>query len=274
MSRLIVTRPDDVPPSRGASGLQSAALLPFDFGRRLDRAVAASNPFYAFSDIFRFCAFSEVQFLNMLESKIDRDLSHTVLVKQENPTISNLLYNQQALDRHRVRIEEMLECLRATHEGSSPWPQPTAAELNDEQRAKAETSLNKLRLDYEYLLARTLAISDKANRGMQVVMNNVMIGESQRAIAQAAGVAKLTRLAFIFIPLSFVCSFFGMNFDQLGSGNLNLWVWVVTSVPIFALSILLMRSDVGELPSRLLALCDKKDLPKLEDTGQEVGSRV
>jgi Mg2+ and Co2+ transporter CorA len=46
---------------------------------------------------------------------------------------------------------------------------------------------------------------------IQVLMSTMSIVESQRAIAQAEVVSKLTQLAFFFIPLTFIGTLFGMN---------------------------------------------------------------
>jgi Mg2+ and Co2+ transporter CorA len=82
---------------------------------------------------------------------------------------------------------------------------------------------------------------------MHIVINNNMLVESQRAIEQAAGVAKLTRLAFFYIPLSFTTSFFGMNFVQFGTGELSIWLWFAVSIPIFFVSVLFLAVDLPAL---------------------------
>lgn len=65
--------------------IQSASLLHLDYGRSLDRHIAASDAFYALHEIFSFVSFSESQFLNMIESKLAQELDQSVLVQQKNP---------------------------------------------------------------------------------------------------------------------------------------------------------------------------------------------
>lgn len=43
-----------------------------------------------------------------------------------------------------------------------------------------------------------------------------VIAESREAITQTARMTKLTFLVFIFVPLSLITSFFGINFQELG----------------------------------------------------------
>lgn len=67
-----------------------------------------------------------------------------------------------------------------------------------------------------------------------------MLAEAQRSISQAEGLARLTFLAFLFVPLSFTTSFFGMNFRELigdDGPNLSVYIWFAVSVPIFAISL-------------------------------------
>lgn len=130
----------------------------------------------------------------MLETKQLDELNHTRLVQQANPILSNLLYDQQVLDRHIQRIRDNVGTFRAVD--SLGWPRGA---LGADKQRKADDALASLVKDYEYLLARALTLSEQCSRGMQVVMNNAMIKESREAMAQAAGVAKLTRLGFVFV---------------------------------------------------------------------------
>lgn len=97
--------------------------------------------------------------------------------------------------------------------------------------------------DFEYLLDRAERLAADCDTGMATLANNSQLEESRRSHKTAREVAKLTVIATIFIPLSFVCSVWGMNFAQLGSGTQPLWMWVVTALPIVSLSLLVYRWD-------------------------------
>jgi Mg2+ and Co2+ transporter CorA len=218
---------------------QSASWLHVNYGQSLNRSLMGKNPFYAIHEIFAFVASSENQFLNMLESKIVKELDPLSLVEQKSPTLSNLLYSQQALDRHIQRIRENIAFICRFVPTGEPNG-PAYDDLEDE----AATCGKEILHDYEYLLTRAMAISEKCNRGMQVVMNNASIEESRKAINQAEGVAILTRLAFVFMPLNYVSAVFGMNFSQFGQGPLSLWIWPAVSIPVLLISIVLVRTNV------------------------------
>jgi hypothetical protein len=54
---------------------QNIFFLPFQYGPRLDRGLTSRNALYALSELFRFAALVEVQFLNLLQNRIEHELS-------------------------------------------------------------------------------------------------------------------------------------------------------------------------------------------------------
>lgn len=192
---------------------QSASGLHRSYGQSLNPQVAFHDSFYALSEIFAFAAASEMQFLNLLKDKIANEIDSNALRSLEDRSLSNLSYTKHILDRHTLRLEENIRSLETC--GSSFWPQ--IGGLTDTKlQAKAAESSKSLLDDYVFLLSYAKELSRRCESGLQLVMQYVMLRESQKAIEQAAGVTRLTRLAFIYIPLSFTATLFGMNFKQLG----------------------------------------------------------
>ena len=234
----VVRRPSEGPQPRKFA--QSASLLYLDYGKGLDEELAAYNPFYVLTDLFKFTAFSEIQFLNMMETKLMKETDFSVINSRHSPTLSNLLYSKKILDQHVQQIEETISSIE-THGNA----RSTDGLTESEEVSTAVAS--KLLKDFEYLAVRAKTLSAYCDRGMNIVMSNNMLVESQRAIEQAAGVAKLTKLAFFYIPLSFTTSFFGMNFTQFGTGVLSIWVWFAASTPVFVVSVLLLSLDISKI---------------------------
>ncbi|KAK0615124.1 hypothetical protein B0T17DRAFT_646595 [Bombardia bombarda] len=258
-AKLLSKRSNSVQPS-SKSLVQSAGLLHLNYGRNLDKHIAANDSFYALKEIFTFASLSENQFLNMLETMLLEELDHARLVRHDdNATISNLLYNQQVLDRHIQQIRSSLAAFQS--QDSLDWPRGRFEQQAGKQQ-KMDDATKSLIQDYEYLLSRADMLSEKCSRGMQVVMNNAAIKESREAISQAADMAKLTRLAFIFVPLSFTASFFGMNFVQISQGDLPLWIWFAVSVPIMLVSMLWVDRKVYGAVSRAFRGILRKDLSR------------
>lgn len=70
-------------------------------------------------------------------------------------------------------------------------------------------------------------IRDEEFRNLQIQLTTTQLEESRKAIKQADTVARLTILAFIYIPISCVCGIFGMNLIEAPSGYPS-WVFGVT----------------------------------------------
>ena len=75
----------------------------------------------------------------------------------------------------------------------------------------------------------------------QLLMSSISVAETQNAASQAkmsmeqaVRTAKLTELAFVYIPLTFVTSIFGMNVRELTDPVLPLWVCAVTLAVVAA----------------------------------------
>lgn len=224
---------------------QSALLLHphLFYSKNLDMTTASNDVFYALSELFAFVASSENQFLNMIGSKVTKEMDPLTLIHLDDPTIANLLHNKEVLDRHIQYIFEVIAIIQ--NRWSSNWPKAT---IPAEVQIVDATAADLLE-DFKNLKARAEMLSSQCDKGMTIIMNNASIRESQRAILQAEGVAKLTRLAFIFIPLSYTASFFGMNFAELGT-HLSLWIYFAVSFPIISISYIFLKWDVIGLLKR------------------------
>jgi hypothetical protein len=61
----------------------------------------------------------------------------------------------------------------------------------------------------------------------------------------------LTQLAFFFIPLSFVTSFFGMNVEELSEGkSIKLWMFFVSSIALTTLVLIIWGVVAGKFSRR------------------------
>jgi Mg2+ and Co2+ transporter CorA len=177
-----------------------------------------------------------------MEAKVKLETGHNSLSK-EKLTLSNLLYYQELVDTHLSYLRATVEVIK--HQGGLRWPH--VPEQNRRQHGKAKTAAESLLRDFEHLVQRAESLLSRCVKGMNVIMNDVNLAESKRAISQAQGVAKLTLIAFFYIPLSFTTSFFGMNFAELGNGTLSLWIWFAASIPIFIISVSFLLFDFRKL---------------------------
>ena len=85
---------------------------------------------------------------------------------------------------------------------------------------------------------------DQSFRDLQITLAKTQLEESRKAIKQADTVARLTILAFVFIPISAVCGFFGMNITEVAAdGGFSFWVFGTTMGTVLAMTLLLAFAD-------------------------------
>lgn len=195
---------------------QTARLIHEEYGCVLDGEVMARDPFYALTDVFRFAASSEAQFLEMMQNLLHKEMDP---VKHRRGSGSgsvdktlvmwNLVYNKQLVERHLQRLTEIVQFITARTQDNeidgANGPEPSAIGA----RNTASKAARLLLAGYRHLVRRATVLNDEFVSSMTILMNAAAIDESQKAIAQAERVAKLTTLAFFFVPLSFTTSVFG-----------------------------------------------------------------
>ncbi|KAF1963789.1 hypothetical protein CC80DRAFT_557768 [Byssothecium circinans] len=220
--------------------IQTSARLHENYGEHLDYETMAASPFYALTDVFAFVAASEGQFLDLIQLFLDTEIDIDLLSRyslQTRAALWNLAYNKQILDRHHRRLRDISSFLK-NYSQIVNWACPTAPAT---QKISSDAAA-RLHMDYTHLVERCHTLNDAFDGAMDVLQNNSIISESQKAIQQAEGVAQLTRLAFFFIPLSLTASIFGMNMRQFTDGApLSIWVWVVTSAVTLLFSYLVLK---------------------------------
>jgi Mg2+ and Co2+ transporter CorA len=77
--------------------------------------------------------------------------------------------------------------------------------------------------DYKHVLRYAEAVLQDCSQGISLAAHRASIKESEKAIAEARDVTKLTRLATLFIPLTCVRSVFGMNVREFGESKARLY---------------------------------------------------
>jgi Mg2+ and Co2+ transporter CorA len=66
----------------------------------------------------------------------------------------------------------------------------------------------------------------------QLLMSSISMKDSQTNIEQTRRSTRLTQLAIIYVPLSFVTGIFGMNIKELNGSVLNLWAVFVCVIAV------------------------------------------
>jgi len=100
---------------------------------------------------------------------------------------------------------------------------------------------------------------DRIDQEDQQEVISEQLDEAKQSKATAVSVGRLTKLAFVYIPLNFVAAVLGMNLAIFGNGTISLWVF-------FALAAILVCFSV--LPILDSVIRTIKSSPLILDTGR------
>ncbi|KAK8121403.1 hypothetical protein PG999_005523 [Apiospora kogelbergensis] len=221
---------------------QSASILFEEYDQHLDSAQAAIDPLYSLSPIFKFALYSEVALLDIIESNVRSEIAHSAVTAQESPTMSNLPYTRPILKRHIDSLRETI----AFVEGFMKRPAYQAVINNPINQGAGEMA--SVLEDFRAALRRAEGLCDECFEGIGIVAHNATLQESQKAFAEARSVTKLTKLALVFVPLSFTTSAFGMNIKELGDADApSIWVWTVITMAMAIIVYAFFRWDTTQM---------------------------
>lgn len=236
---------------------QSTTILPLQYDSLIalvDLARRApQDPLSMCIPLFTHAAFSEVQFLNLMESRIQIQIN-TIVEGDSADALGTLQYFSNILNRHAQQLKDntLVLCKLADRSNQilnrarAESPLPARLGVGTRQHASdVETArhigpnssegtftVRGLLEDYEELRVRCVDLSKLCTGGINLAMNKATIEESRKAIEQSERVKKLTILATLFIPLNFCSSMFGMNIDLLQQNAVRFWWFFVLCVPI------------------------------------------
>ena len=80
---------------------------------------------------------------------------------------------------------------------------------------------------------------------LPVVTSLVQIIDARQSFAETANISRLTILALVFVPLSFVSSLFSMNSENV-PGSEHFWVYFAVVIPVTAIVFLIARPPTLE----------------------------
>ncbi|GAB0137900.1 hypothetical protein EsDP_00006153 [Epichloe bromicola] len=245
---------------------QSGIILPLQYDSLIalvDLARRApQDPLSMGIPLFAHAAFSEVQFLNLMEARIQTQMN-AIVKGVLTDTLGTLQYFSNVLNRHAQQLQDSTVALcklaeRRSHllnevKMESLLPKsagPRGPGIGKRRQMPGIETVPKLASsssdgsftanglldDYEQLHARCIDLSKMCTRGMTLAMNKTTkIEESRKAIEQSERLKKLTLLATFFIPLSFCSSLFSMNIDLLEQ-RVKFWWFLVLCIPITLLA--------------------------------------
>lgn len=134
----------------------------------------------------------------------------------------------------------------------SSWPRRVASSttslaksisfINYHGQGDTSDSWKSLQEDYEYLAPGLNNQGKQLEASVPLVTTYLQLIESRRAYLETKNVSRLTMVALVFVPLSFVSGLFSMNEDFAPGGPL-FWLFFVVSFPVLILVFLVATSS-------------------------------
>lgn len=191
-----------------------------------DFELLRQDPFFILSRLFLQAARSWSQVLNF----VDENVQSCSVVAEDllSPALEQLRFNASLVTRFEEFLAENLHVIQ--ERGDASWPKPSPALEN--RMAQIQKALLK---NYEFLIGHCRSLSSRCKTGSGILVSAAQLIEAHEGTSQARQAHSLTRLAFVFIPLTFVASVFGMNvavFKEYPS----IWLYFVIAVPLTTLS--------------------------------------
>lgn len=187
-----------------------------------DRHIISQEPFYLLCNVLRTAAMSWAQLLDFIR---EPEAKHT---SYDGSQLEQLQQNKQFIEVAYRHFGEILRFIN--RQGNSNWPQCGAEEL----KKRVDDEAQSLHLDFSSLQDRARHISEQCSDSTNTILSITNIEEAQRAISQAYKLEQLTVLAFLFIPLNFISSCFGMNVQGLAETGPSLRVFFAIAIPFTA----------------------------------------
>lgn len=151
--------------------------------------------------------------INLTLSEIGRHMLDNTLIQRRLVHWRYLLEHfDTELNQLEVSLKSFINFLKSFHYGSQGFPSI---------EARITECTNHIAL-----------LKHRTKRTFKSLMANMLIVESERGIAEAESVTKLTELAFFFIPLTFSASIFSMQVKELTSTEISLWAFFVLAIII------------------------------------------
>lgn len=175
----------------------------------VDHRFLLQDPFFLLQGSLRMSLLSWAQMIDYVAEDVRVSNDELVVSMEElGSQLQQLRFNTSAVNRAKERLLDGLELVR---QGGSPsWPKATEQDIR-ERKALIQSRLGT---DYEFLIQRCELLIQQCNSVIDILVGFSQAATAERAIQQSAEVRHLTRIATIFLPLSFATGIFGMNITE------------------------------------------------------------
>lgn len=218
-----------------------AADFPRDMDQFFSKSGMGRDALYALSSVLHISAASQRQLLSVPWGLLDAEMDHAGRVPSRPAPMANICYLKKVADRHVGRLGSTVLILENRDE--TCW---SRAAPGTPEREEADRAVTMLLRDFAHLQEEAQRLSASLGESMEFFASNASFLESVKGISNARRVERLTLLATIFLPLTFTCSAFGMNFSLFGQGELSIWIYFPAAAIVVGASFLAWYFSSGE----------------------------
>jgi len=205
--------------------------------------------------VFVYVALSWKDILNRLRIMLEREALIGVYPLGPNLQVLERLHEARVNLNYAMRaIKNAIIYLE--HRGAHPWP---ILGLNTRPEPELAIKIQALELDFRKLLAEAEGLVELVQQSFNTLMSTLSFQETQSsaktaevALQQSTSMGRLTVLAFVYVPLGFVCGIFGMNIQEINGTGDPIWVFFIVLVSLIVATVLaaVMFSRLSNQPAR------------------------
>lgn len=157
---------------------------------------------------------------------LDEDITRCQESPEESSAeaLGQTRFNTTLIQSFEALVKADLHVIR--QRGSPEWLRTADANLRAMMDATQETLIH----DYEDLVSRFQDLIRRCEVSAGLLLSAVSFLQTQKSIEEAHDLAKLTQLAFIFVPLTVIVGVFGMNVKEYQESFPPLWTFFVVAL--------------------------------------------
>lgn len=198
-------------------------------------ALLQKSPFAVLANVLARAAAAWAQILNFVDSDVDKckTAAPSSATDALGLALEQLRFNSDFLAGAQQSLNDNVYLIESR--GCQTWP---GHQEYGTGTLGAEL-VSSLLMDHKYLIRRCSELSRRCETVSQILADIMKMIETRESLDQTKTLHNLTVLAFVFVPLGFVSTFFGMNVDVF-SENPPLWIYFAVAVPTTAIIFLML----------------------------------
>ena len=148
----------------------------------------------------------------------------------------------QDLDRIHAALHTLLSWPRRVLSTTTKLRRTIRFIQYHEEYESPSESWSTLQMDYEHLILEIEKHGKQLKATISLVTAYLQLAKARRASSESRTISRLTALALIFVPLSFVASLFSMN-EIYVPGGPQFGLYFAVAIPLLMIVLLIYKAD-------------------------------